>query len=39
MANGPQRLRWTAPPSTMGNKGKTQGDRMLRLPESQLNPQ
>lgn len=38
IATGARRLFCTAPPSTSGNNGKTQGDSVVRLPASTLSP-
>jgi hypothetical protein len=38
MATGARRLPCAAPPNTMGKMGKTQGDKVVKLPASKLKP-
>jgi hypothetical protein len=38
MAKGARRLPCAAPPKTMGKMGNTQGDKVVKLPASKLNP-
>lgn len=38
MAKGARRLPCAAPPNTIGKMGKTQGDKVVKLPASKLKP-